>query len=72
VLGKIPVWLTMPLCIGASLLINLNEIWAARKLGVRVGYYELPMLMKRTTAPFKRKVFNSLFGDSPKTDRTAS
>lgn len=61
VMGRIPVWLTMPLCIGASLLINLNEIWAARKLGVRVGYHELPMLMKRTTAPFKRKVFRALF-----------
>jgi hypothetical protein len=63
--GKIPGWLTIPLCIGASLLINLNEIWAARQLGVRVGYHELPMLMKKTTAPFKRKVFNLLFNSAP-------
>jgi hypothetical protein len=72
VLGKIPLWLTIPLCVGASLLINLNEIWAARKLGVRVGYHELPMLMKRTTAPFKRKVFSSLFGASANNERTAT
>ena len=61
VLHRVPAWLTMPLCVGASLLLNLNEIWAARALGVRVGYHELPMLMKRTTAPFKRKVFSILF-----------
>lgn len=61
VFERVPVWLTMPLCVGASLLLNLNEIWAARTLGVRVGYHELPMLMKRTTAPFKRKVFSILF-----------
>jgi hypothetical protein len=50
----------MPMCVGASLLLNLNEIWAARSLGIRVGYHELPKLMYRTTAPFKRKVFKSL------------
>lgn len=61
VLHRVPALLTMPLCVGASLLLNLNEIWAARTLGVRVGYHELPMLMKRTTAPFKRKVFSILF-----------
>ncbi len=61
VLDRIPAWLTMPLCLGASLLLNLNEIWAARTLGVRAGYHELPMLMKQTAAPFKRKVFNILF-----------
>jgi hypothetical protein len=60
VFGRVPAWLTMPLCVGASLLLNLNEIWAARTLGVPVGYHELPMLMKRTTAPFKRKVFSIL------------
>lgn len=61
-LERIPAWLTMPMCVGASVLLNLNEIWAARTLGVRVGYHELPLLMKRTTAPFKRRVFSVLFG----------
>jgi hypothetical protein len=61
ILGRIPAWLTMPLCIGASLLVNLNEVWAARQLGVRVGYHELPTLMKKTKAPFKRRVFRALF-----------
>ena len=56
------IWLMMPFCVGASLLVNLNEIWAARTLGIPVGYHELPMLMRRTTAPFKRKVFRTLFG----------
>jgi len=60
VFGKVPALLTMPMCVGASLLLNLNEIWAARSLGIRVGYHELPKLMYRTTAPFKRKVFKSL------------
>lgn len=72
VFGKIPVWLTAPLCIGASLLFNLNEIWAARKLGVRVGYHELPMLMKHTTAPFKRKLFRSLVDDIRKAESPAT
>jgi hypothetical protein len=61
-LARLPGWLTFPLCIGASTLLNMNEIWAAREIGIRVGYHELPMLMKRTTAPFKRKVFGLLFG----------
>ena len=69
--GKVPAWLALPLCVGASLLINLNEIWAARKLGVRVGYHELPMLMKRTTAPFKRKVFKLLFDSLHKAESPA-
>ena len=70
--GKVPAWLTIPLCVGASLLINLNEIWAARRLGVRVGYHELPLLLKRTTAPFKRKVFASLTGTNRPTERTTT
>lgn len=71
-LGKLPDWLAMPFCIGASLLINLNEIWAARKLGVRVGYHELFSLMRNTTAPFKRKVFGTLFAREQKTARPAT
>ena len=71
-LGRLPEWLAMPLCIGASLLINFNEIWAARRLGIRVGYYELPALMKNTTAPFKRKVFSTLFASRKTTERHAT
>ena len=37
--------LTSP-CAIASLLLNLNEIWAARRLGVPVGYHELPALVR--------------------------
>jgi hypothetical protein len=59
-LRRVPAWLTVPLCVMASLLLNVNEVWAARQVGVRVGYGELPSLMKRTTAPFKRKVFTIL------------
>jgi hypothetical protein len=56
-LRRIPALLALPLCVLASVLLNLNEIWAARQVGARVGYHELPALMKNTTAPFKRKVF---------------
>jgi len=71
-LGRLPDWLAIPLCIGASLLINLNEIWAARQLGIRVGYHELPALMKNTTAPFKRKVFGTLFASDKNAERQAT
>ena len=72
VLKRVPSWLAIPLCVGASLLLNLNEIWAARRLGVRVGYHELPKLMKCTTAPFKRKVFKTLFNDPHKAESPAT
>jgi hypothetical protein len=61
--ARLPALLALPVCVGASLLLNLNEIWVARRLGAKVGYHHLPMLMKRTTAPFKRRVF-SLVRDS--------
>ncbi len=54
--------LTFIPCAVASLLLNLNEIWAARRLGVRVGYHELPALVRGTSAPFKRGVFELLLG----------
>jgi hypothetical protein len=72
VLSRAPALLTFPLCVGASLLINANEIWAARKLGIRVGYLELPMLLKNTTAPFKRKVFATLFDSLRKAGKPAT
>ena len=65
IFGCLPGMLAMPLCAIASVLLNLNEIWAARQLGVDVGYHELPDLMRRTTAPFKRRVFGILFRRSP-------
>jgi len=63
ILRRLPHWLAFPLCAGASLLINFNEICAARRLGVRVQYHELASLFRGTTAPFKRTVFGSLFPD---------
>jgi para-aminobenzoate N-oxygenase AurF len=47
-------------CLALSLALNGNEIWAARRLGVRVRPWHLPSLMLRTTAPFKRQVFDLL------------
>ncbi len=64
-LKGLPRSLTIPLCVGASLLLNLNELWAARRLGVKVSYFELPKLVKNTTAPFKRRVFSILFDRPP-------
>lgn len=64
ILKNFPRWLAMPMCLGASALLNLNEIWSARQLGINVAYYELPFLMKHCTAPFKRRVFRLLFGGS--------
>ncbi|MDH3440419.1 MAG: diiron oxygenase [Gammaproteobacteria bacterium] len=71
ILGKLPKWLVLPFCVGASLLLNLNEIWAARNLGVRVSYLELPKLVRQTTAPFKRKVFRSIFDDKRQSESPA-
>lgn len=49
------------LCGGAlSILLNANEVWIAQQLGLRLHLWELPALMRRTTAPFKRRVFASL------------
>lgn len=43
-----------------SLSLNANEVWAARQLGLRVSLWQLPWLMRRTKAPFKRRVFGLL------------
>lgn len=58
----IPRMLAVPLCVTLSLLLNANEVWAARQLGVRVSVWQLPILMRRTQAPFKRRVFRLLLG----------
>lgn len=56
----VPCFLAAPICVGLSLLLNANEIWAARRLGVNVRIWQLPGLMRRTQAPFKRRVFGLL------------
>lgn len=64
-LRHLPKLLVAPFAVGASMLLNGNEIWAARRLGVNVRFWHLPGLVKGTTAPFKRRVFSSvqrLFG----------
>jgi hypothetical protein len=53
-----PLLLAAPCSALVSLLVNANEIWAARRLGLPVPWWQLPGLMKRTQAPFKRRVFS--------------
>jgi predicted metal-dependent hydrolase len=59
-LAWIPAVLAVPCCVGLSLMLNANEVWIARQLGVPVRLRQLPGLMRRTTAPFKRRVFDLL------------
>jgi hypothetical protein len=54
---RFPELLVLPVCVVASALLNANEVWAARQLGVHVSLWNLPSLMRRTRAPFKRRVF---------------
>jgi hypothetical protein len=56
-LAWVPSLLAMPCCVLLSLLLNANEVWIARQLGVRLRLWQLPGLMRRTRAPFKRRVF---------------
>ena len=63
--------LAAPSCACMSLVLNANEIWAARQLGVRVGLWQLPGLMRRTTAPFKRRVF-ALWSEALHSEDTSS
>jgi hypothetical protein len=53
----LPRALAAPWCLLLSLLLNANEIRIARRLGVKVSLWQLPGLMRRTRAPFKRRVF---------------
>lgn len=53
----IPRVMALVSCVFISLLLNGNEVWAARKLGLQVGFWSIPRLMRRTTAPFKRRIF---------------
>ncbi len=56
----LPRVLATPCCVLLSLLLNANEIWIARQLGAKVSLRHLPSLMRRTQAPFKRRVFSLL------------
>ncbi len=47
---------SLPLCIASSFMLQGNEFWAARQLGLRVRLWQLPGLMKRTSAVFKQRV----------------
>ena len=48
------------LAVLSSALLNANDLWAARQVGARVSLWHLPMLLRTTTAPFKRGVFAML------------
>jgi hypothetical protein len=59
--------MTAVCCILLALVANANEIWSARTLGVKVRLWNLPELLRSTTAPFKRRIqaylHNILKGD---------
>jgi hypothetical protein len=59
-LAWIPRLIAAPVCIALSLLLNANEVWIARQLGLRLRLWQLPALMRHTKAPFKRRVFGLL------------
>jgi hypothetical protein len=59
-LAWIPRLIAAPVCIALSLLLNGNEVWIARQLGLRLHLWQLPGLMRRTKAPFKRRIFGLL------------
>ncbi len=56
-LGWIPRALAAACCVLLSLLLNAQEIWIARQLGLPLRLWHLPGLMRRTRAPFKRRAF---------------
>jgi hypothetical protein len=49
-------------CVLLALIANANEVWAARRLGVKVKLWHLPRLLRRTTAPFKLRIQQFLKG----------
>jgi hypothetical protein len=53
----LPRVLAAPWCVALSVLLNANELWIARQLGICVRWWQVPGLMRRTRAPFKRRVF---------------
>jgi hypothetical protein len=56
----LPTALAAPACAGLALLMNANEVWAARQLGLKLSLWQVPALMRRTRAPFKRRAFGLL------------
>lgn len=54
---------------GLSLLLNANEVWIGRQVGLPLSQWQLPRLMKTTKAAFKKRVFGLLskivFGAAP-------
>ena len=55
-LDKVARLIAVPLCVFASLMLHKNEVWAARQLGIKVRLWNIPKLLKRARAPFKRDV----------------
>lgn len=57
-------WLPRTLAIGSgvamSLVLNANELWIGRQVGIRVSLSRLPWLMRRTKAPFRRRIIGML------------
>ncbi len=51
---------TAACCVLLALVANSNEVWAARRLGVKVRLWHLPGLLRCTTAPFKLRIRRSL------------
>ena len=63
VLAWIPVALAAPCCLLLAFLVNVNEVWIAQEVGIPVHLWHLPGLVRRTKAPFKRRVF-ALLGNT--------
>jgi len=59
-LAWVPPFLGGGLCVFLALLVNCNELWIARQVGVPVRLWHLPRLIRATQAPFKRRVFGLL------------
>ncbi len=62
--NRLPKWLdwaprtfAVLCCMALSLLLNAQEIWMGRQLGLKLVYWQLPGLMRRTQAPFKQRAF---------------
>lgn len=56
----LPRAIAAPLGVWLSLLLNANEVWIGRQLGMKARLWMLPRLMRRTRATFKHRVFGLL------------
>jgi len=59
-LGWLPRALAISSGVALSLRLNANELWIGRQVGIRVPRARLPWLMRRTQAPFKRRIIGML------------